>query len=150
MFYQVLFKLRKVLLEGMCPLKPMREGWLWQNGGGHFNHIGQACRVPVNISGEGHPQPTQSCGWPYYITEPCSDSKLDTPPARVETKELHIIVSTMSGDLAWWVLRTPHFHNNQDITPPPFHLSIWVDAILQGWGMQPPGTIKPGDAWGMF
>ena len=37
-------------------------------------------------------------------------------------------------DLTWWASPMPHSHNSQDITPPPFDLTIRTDASLRGWG----------------
>ena len=37
-------------------------------------------------------------------------------------------------DLAWWLSPTLHSHNRQDITPPPFDLTVRTDASLRGWG----------------
>ena len=52
-------------------------------------------------------------------------------------------------DLRWWVSSAPHDHNCQDITPPPFDLSIRADASLLGWGvtcnaMSTRGTLEHG------
>ena len=51
-------------------------------------------------------------------------------------------------DLRWWVSPTLHEHNSQDITPPPFDLTIRTDASLRGWGATCNGTSTVDDgAW---
>ena len=47
-------------------------------------------------------------------------------------------------DLRWWVSSTPHDRNSQDITTPPFDLSIRTDASLLGWGATCNGTSTGG------
>ena len=47
-------------------------------------------------------------------------------------------------DLRWWVSPTLHEHNSQDITPPPFDLTIRTDASLLGWGATCNGTSTGG------
>ena len=47
-------------------------------------------------------------------------------------------------DLTWWVSPTLHEHNSQDITPPPFDLTIRTDASLLGWGATCNGTSTGG------
>ena len=47
-------------------------------------------------------------------------------------------------DLRWWVSSTPHDRNSQDISPPPFDLTIRTDASLQGWGATCNGTSTGG------
>ena len=47
-------------------------------------------------------------------------------------------------DLRWWVSFTLHEHNSQDITPPPFDLTIRTDASLLGWGATCNGTSTGG------
>ena len=37
-------------------------------------------------------------------------------------------------DLRWWVSSNPHSRNSQNITLPPFDLTIRTDASLLGWG----------------
>ena len=49
-------------------------------------------------------------------------------------------------DLRWWVPSTPHDRNSQDITPPPFDLTIRTDASLLGWGTTCGGT-STGRPW---
>ena len=47
-------------------------------------------------------------------------------------------------DLRWLVSSTLHEHNSQDITPPPFDLTIRTDASLLGWGATWNGTSTGG------
>ena len=49
-------------------------------------------------------------------------------------------------DLRWWVSSTLHEHNSQDITPPPFDLTIRTDASLLGWGATCNG-MSTGGRW---
>ena len=51
-------------------------------------------------------------------------------------------------DLRWWVSSTPHDRNSQDITPPPFDLTIRTDESLLGWGATCNGT-STGGRWSM-
>ena len=51
-------------------------------------------------------------------------------------------------DLSWWVSSAPHDHNSQDITPPPYDLSIRTDASLLGWGATCNGR-STGGRWSM-
>ena len=51
-------------------------------------------------------------------------------------------------DLRWWVSSAPHDRNSQDITPPPFDLSIRTDASLLGWGATCNG-MTTGGRWSM-
>ena len=48
-------------------------------------------------------------------------------------------------DLRWWVSSTPHDRNSQDISPPPFDLTIRTDASLRA-GAQPAITGRRGNA----
>ena len=47
-------------------------------------------------------------------------------------------------DLRWWVSSTLHDRNSQDISPPPFDLTIRTDASLRGWGATCNGTSMGG------
>ena len=47
-------------------------------------------------------------------------------------------------DLKWWMSSTPHDRYSQDITPPPFDLTIRTDASLLGWGATCNGTSTGG------
>ena len=47
-------------------------------------------------------------------------------------------------DLRWWVSSAPHDRNSQDISPPPFDLTIRTDASLRGWGATCNGTSTGG------
>ena len=48
------------------------------------------------------------------------------------------------ADLRWWVSSTPHDRNSQDISPPPFDLTIRTDTSLLGWGATCNGTSTGG------
>ena len=47
-------------------------------------------------------------------------------------------------DLAWWFSPTLHSHNRQDITPPPFNLTVRTDVSLRGWSATCRGSTTGG------
>ena len=105
-------------------------------------------RVSVKILGRnveplGSHEPCRSggiVGSTFILQSPATPASSTSPPVRME-----ISLSQYSlGDLGWWVSSTPNNCNSQDITPPPFDLSIRTDASLLGWCAACNGTSTEG------
>ena len=65
-------------------------------------------------------------------------------PVWMETKVSDVIVLTLPGGPEMVGVPDSAKHNSQDITPPPFDLTIRTDASLLGWGATCNGTSTGG------